>query len=62
MSTRSHIGLLNEDGSVREIYCHFDGDSVGQVLNEHFACIAKINALLDLGNLSSIGAEIGEKL
>lgn len=25
MSTRSHIGYVNDDGSVVAVYCHFDG-------------------------------------
>jgi hypothetical protein len=63
MSTRSYIGIRNTDGSVTSIYCHFDGypSSVGKKLFEHYADETKIRALLDLGDLSCLGREIGEK-
>jgi len=34
MSTRSNIGIVNGDGSVKAIYCHFDGYPayVGRIL------------------------------
>ncbi len=56
MSTRSTISLQNSDGSIRSIYCHFDGyiSHNGKLLNEHYDTIDKINALLDLGSISSL--------
>lgn len=63
MGTRSTIGLEYPDGTVRRIYCHWDGypDNNGKILVEHYTTPEKISALLDLGDLSSLGAEIGEK-
>jgi hypothetical protein len=63
MSTRSTIGLLQGDGSIQAIYCHFDGypDGVGEKLKSHYMELAKILELLDLGHLSVLGEEIGEK-
>lgn len=61
MSTRSFIGKKEKDGSVRAIYCHFDGDYVGSILKEHYLDQEKIHSLLDLGDLSSIGKEIGQE-
>lgn len=63
MSTRSMIGMQNEDGSVTAIYCHFDGypEGVGAMLVKYYSDPAKIRELLALGNLSSLGPKIGEK-
>ena len=38
MSTRSHIGIWNEDGSLDVIYCHRDGYPAhnGAVLLHHY--------------------------
>jgi hypothetical protein len=61
MSTRARIGLLTGD-NVRSIYCHYDGypEGVGATLREHYTGLAKVNALLDLGDLSELGAELGD--
>ena len=63
MSTRSHIGKQLEDGSIKYIYCHFDGypSHNGQILKEHYTDEAKVDALLELGSLSILGEEIGEQ-
>lgn len=57
MSTNSTISLQHHNGSVRSIYCHWDGypEHVGKILVENYDTIDKINALLDLGSLSSLG-------
>lgn len=62
MSTNSHIGKKLADGSIKYIYCHWDGylNGVGKVLKKHYTDEAKIDALLELGDLSSLGPEIGE--
>ena len=63
MATRSHIGVRNLDGTVDYIYCHFDGypKHNGKILIDHYADMDKVKALLALGDLSILGAEIGEK-
>ena len=62
MATRSYISKLLPDGSVRGIYCHFDGypDGVGAILKEHYTDSDKVDELLELGSISSLGPEIGE--
>ena len=64
MATRSTIAVRLEDGSVRSVYCHFDGypDGVGATLREHYTDPAKIERLLDIGDLSVLDVEIGEKV
>lgn len=62
MATRSRIGIDNPDGTITSIYCHFDGypEGVGRVLAEHYTDEGKIRALLALGDISVLGAELGE--
>lgn len=65
MATRSTIGMLLEDGqTIRSVYCHWDGypDGVGATLKEHYTDPAKIEQLLDLGDLSVLDKDIGEKV
>ena len=56
MSTRSSIGIKNEDGSVTAIYCHWGGypDHHLPILKEHYNTKEKVESLLALGNLSSL--------
>lgn len=63
MATRSFIGIQNDDGTVRGIYCHWDGypEHNGVKLESHYTNSAKIEALLALGDISILGDEIGEK-
>jgi hypothetical protein len=64
MATRSAIGFIEYDGSVTGIYCHSDGyiSHVGRILKEHYNTIEKVEDLLDLGDLSTLGPSIGEKV
>ena len=64
MSTNSRIGKLLPDGRVRAITCHWDGyveGGVGEELLKYYSDSTKIDSLLDLGNLSALGKEIGEQ-
>ncbi len=63
MATRSRIGMKNADGTYTSIYCHWDGypDSVGKTLFNHYTDFDKVKQLMGLGDISSLGAEIGEK-
>lgn len=63
MATRSTIALEFADGSVGQIYCHWDGylDHNGKILLENYTDPFKLQELIDLGDLSSLGADIGEK-
>jgi hypothetical protein len=61
MGTRSLIGVMHGD-VCKSVYCHWDGylSHNGQILLEHYDS-AKANQLVALGNLSSLGKNIGEK-
>lgn len=63
MSTRSRIALQNNDGTFTSIYCHFDGypSNNGKILLEHYTDESKVRALMELGDLSSLGSELGSK-
>ena len=56
MATRSRIAIENQDGSVTSIYCHFDGylSGVGKLLKEYYTTQPKVQALIELGDISSL--------
>lgn len=56
MSTRSNIGIINQDGTVEVIYCHWDGypSFNGALLLNHYKDEAKVRKLLQLGDISSL--------
>lgn len=62
MSTRSRIGILNQDNTVTSIYCHFDGylSGVGLTLHHHYRSPDKIVELISLGDMSSLAPTIEE--
>lgn len=63
MGTRSLIGVVDENGFVKGIYCHWDGypEHNGRILRDHYNNPSKILKLIALGDLSSLGPEIGRK-
>lgn len=63
MATRSNIGILHADGSGEMVYCHWDGypSHNGAKLLERYQDVSKIRELINLGSLSTLGAEIGKK-
>ena len=62
MATRFTIGKQMQDGTVRSVYGHWDGypAHAGYILQNHYTDDQKVNALLDLGDLSVIDKNIGE--
>lgn len=63
MSTRSRIGMLNDDGTVTSIYCHSDGypedpHGVGYKLSAFWS--ESVRPLLALGDLSVLGEVLGK--
>ena len=63
MATRSTIALLRDNGEVVKVYCHWDGylENNGELLVKHYNTPEKIEALLALGDISSLGEVVGEK-
>ena len=60
MATRSNIGVVNPDGSVTGIYCHWDGypENVGKLLLKHYNTTGIVYELMDLGHLSSLNKNL----
>jgi hypothetical protein len=56
------IGIVEDDGTVTAIYCHWDGypENNGLLLMKHWNNAYLIDHLMQLGNLSYLGKEIGE--
>ena len=60
MATRSRIGIELEDGSIKSIYCHWDGypSGVGAKLAVHYRQREKVLELISLGDISSLDEEV----
>lgn len=60
MSTNSTIAMLNENGTVEQIYCHWDGylDYVGKILVEEYNTTENIKELIALGSISELHGDI----
>jgi len=63
MGTRSTIALEFADGTVEQVYCHWDGylEHNGKILFEHYTDPFKLRDLIDMGGISSLGKVIGKK-
>lgn len=59
MATRSAIGIELKDGTVKAVYCHWNGAPTdnGQILYNHYDSV-KLNKLISLGDLSQLGSKI----
>ena len=61
MATRSTISVVQEDGSVKSVYCHWDGypqGGVGGELKGYFYDYQAANKVISEGDLSSINGGI----
>jgi hypothetical protein len=63
MGTRSTIALEYADGTVDQVYCHWDGYLAhnGQLLLNYYSNPFVLRDLIDLGDISSLGKIIGTK-
>ena len=61
MGTRSTIALEFADGTVEQVYCHWDGylSNNGQILLKHYSNPFVLRDLIDLGDISSLKSTIG---
>ena len=62
MGTRSTIALEYADGTVEQVYCHWDGyvEHNGKILVEHYMDPFKVQQLVMLGGFSSLCATVEE--
>jgi len=62
MGTRSTIALEFADGSVSQVYCHWDGylKNNGAILEQNYSDPFKLKELLALGDFSSLRETVAE--
>ena len=62
MGTRSTIALEFADGTVEQVYCHWDGylEHNGAILRDNYSDPFVLQKLIDMGDLSSLGTQIGQ--
>ena len=62
MGTRSTIALEFADGTVEQVYCHWDGylENNGKILAQHYMDPFKVKQLLALGGFSSLQGTVEE--
>ena len=60
MGTRSTIALEFADGTVEQVYCHWDGylEHNGQILQKHYMDPFKVRDLINLGGFSSLDTTV----
>jgi len=60
MATRSTIAMEFADGTVEQIYCHWDGylSNNGRILQEYYQDPFKVRELIDGGAVSSLAGEV----
>jgi hypothetical protein len=62
MGTRSTIALEFADGTVEQVYCHWDGylENNGKILQAHYSNPFELQKLLALGAFSSLCSTVAE--
>ena len=60
MATRSRVGLMLEDGTIKHSYCHYDGypEGVGYTLIQNYSDIDKVKELLSFGDMSFLASKV----
>ena len=60
MATRSTIAVVNPDGSVNQIYCHWDGylSYNGRILKESYTNLNAVKELISHGDLSILAPNV----
>jgi len=63
MSTRSRIGIINQDGTIESVYCHQDGypEYTGFILENFYTNEKLVRNLLSKGDLSNIATSYNWK-
>lgn len=60
MSTHASIAVQHKDGTITQVYCHFDGylSYCGKNLLEHYNTREMAEKLVQGGNMSSLGVSV----
>lgn len=63
MATRSTIAIELPDGTIKAVYCHWDGylSYNGKILQKHYTVPKTVLQLVSKGAISSLGEVIGRK-
>jgi len=63
MATRSTIALEYADGTIGQVYCHWDGylEHNGAMLSNYYSNPFILRDLIDLGDVSSLKPTVGTK-
>ncbi len=64
MATRSAIAIKHGRNTIKSVSCHWDGypEHNGRILQEYWYTSIIINQLIEMGDISSLGATIGKKV
>ena len=64
MATRSAIAIKHGRNTIKSVSCHWDGypEHNGRILQEYWFTRILINQLIEMGDISSLGATIGKKV
>ncbi len=64
MSTHSYIGVIEEDGTLKYVYCHSDGypSYLGRMLLTYYNTPELATELVNLGDLSMVRSMVRERL
>ncbi len=56
MATRSTIAVQHNDGTISQIYCHWDGylEYNGKILLTHYSTLESVEDLVKYGDMSSL--------
>lgn len=62
MATRSTIALEFADGTVGQVYCHFDGylGNNGRILLQQYSDPFKLRDIIDRGSMSQLGNTVAD--
>ena len=57
MATRGTIAVVHGDGTVSQVYCHYDNylSGTGVTLVEHYDTLERAEYLVSLGDISALG-------
>ena len=64
MATRSRIAMKLKDGRYMSIYSHWDGHpgTRGPILTEHYTDYYSVFALMNMGDVSSLGVNLADTI
>lgn len=64
MSTHSYIGVIEEDGTLKYVYCHSDGypSYLGRMLLTYYSTPELATGLVNLGDLSMVRSMLRKRL